>query len=387
MEHQKRIAFFYSRGRLNDARIEYMPFGLNFLKCLDSEGYQVDAYIAETKSNAYENVFTKNVTIIFVDNDFIWNKNKGRKFYYYAKILIRLFLLKNAFKYDLIVGMGFLGNFMAAEISQKKKIRYINMGDEFPILYGDFWNEVDKSNLKKADLIIVPDESRVEGTKLIVGNDLNVKFSVLPNSPLLKDIESLPKINWHQELEIDVNKKIVLYAGGVEFFNQLIEVMVELPRWKDEYVLVINAPLKYKKEFDYYFIEGKCVWHSEPLADDKFYSLISNSFVNIGLYRTDIGYLEYVGKSSGKIMRSIACAVPVITSKMDSLHFITDLKLGVELDYTCHLPNALDYIAANEIELKNQCSINFKTTLCYDVYWEKFKTQNLIPLLNKSLRR
>ncbi len=380
MSNKKNIALFYGRNKLNEARIEYMPFVLNFIKCLDKDDYNVDVFLAENKTSAYSTLFSKNVTVHFIDHDFIWNRRRGRKFFYYALILIKLWLLKRKFNYNMIVGAGVFGNFVAAQISKQKKIKYLYLGDEFPILYGDFWNTIDKKNCEQADLVIVPDETRIEGTEKLLGKKLKNAIT-LPNSPLKSDIENLPEINWHEKLKIDANKKVILYAGGVEFFNQILDVLIQLPKLSSEYVLLIIAPEKYKKEFEYYLITGKSIWHSEFLKDAEFYSLIKQSFASIGLYRTDIGMLDYIGKSSGKIMRSIACGTPVIATKTNSLNFIDELNLGVCLTNTCFFIEGIEEINIKHKQQREACLNSFYSTLCYDVYWAKLKEDHLNDLL------
>jgi len=371
---KRRIALFYGRDYLNEARILYMPFVLNLIKCLDEEEYSIDVYLAESVNGDYHGLFSQRVKIYFLDSRIIWRWGKGRKFYWISRILLLLYSCRLRNRYSLIIGAGVFGNYAAFEISRSLNLPYVYMGDEFPVLYGEYWNNFDRRHCRLARLVIVPDVSRIKITEELIGKLLPECY-VLPNSPRLADVSIIEVKDWHKILGIDAKRKIILFAGGTAFFNQLYDLMLQLPRLSDEYVLVVIAPKEQQISFRHLLNNSNILWHTNLLSDADLYSLLQASFCSVGLYRTDVYLLDYVGMSSGKLMRAIACGTPVITSKSDSLAFIEKKMLGVQLSNVCFFPEAVNQIAEMLEEMRRSCLLAFQKELNYDVYWNELRVQ------------
>lgn len=383
LKSNQRVALFYSRLNINEARILYMPFIKNFLKCLDEENIKVDVFLAEKKNHDYEGEFSGNIRIHFVDSRVFWRLSRMKLFYTMLKFILFSFSLFLRKRYSLIVGGGVLGNHVAVSLGKLMGVKTIYMGDEFPILARKFWNDTEIKACAAADLVIVPDVTRIAATETIVKKKLN-NVCVLPNAPLQRELEHLPEINWHVRLNVPAEVKFVLFAGGTMMENQLLESMVEIPRLPENFRMIIIANERAKWAHKNLLKDERYIWLSKPLTDAELYSLIGKCLCCIGLYRTDFDLLEYVGMSSGKIMRSIACGTPVVTSVAVSLDFVTQMNLGVQLEYTCFMPEAIIKISQQRDAMRQSCLDAFKRELSYDVFWQKSRPE-ILALINSGV--
>ena len=378
---EQRIALFYGRLNVNEARILYMPFIKNFLKCLDEENIKVDVFLAEKKNHDYAGEFSGNIRIHFVDSRVFWRLSRMKLFYSILQFILFCSSLLFRKRYSLIAGGGVLGNHVAVSLGKLMGVKTLYMGDEFPILAQKFWNDAEIRACAAADMVIVPDVTRIAMTEEIIGRKLS-QSCVLPNAPLRSDLNALPEIDWHGRLNIARDKKILLFAGGTAMFNQLLEAMVEIPRLPKSFVMIIIAPDRTKWMYRNLLADERFLWISNPLSDPELYSLIGQSLCCIGLYRTDIDLLDYVGMSSGKIMRSIACGTPVITSVSTSLDFVTQMNVGVQLEYTCFMPEAIIKISEQHDAMRQACLDAFELELSYDVFWQKSRPAILALIKN-----
>ena len=65
---KKRVAFIFGRPRLNEPKLQFMPFAQNFLRNLAEDGNNIiDVYITQSKTSHYTDNFPSNVNFIFLD--------------------------------------------------------------------------------------------------------------------------------------------------------------------------------------------------------------------------------------------------------------------------------------------------------------------------------
>src|SRR5205085_2075180 len=100
-----------------------------------------------------------------------------------------------------------------------------------------------------------------------------------------------------------------------------------LSRWPAKAVLLIHTRggldvVNYRRSLDHLRDYGRVFWSFEPVTPAELNDLIVRAFCTLALYRNLGPNIEKLGMSSGKIMRSIVCGTPVITSRFDSLLFI-----------------------------------------------------------------
>lgn len=370
---KKRIAFVYGRAGLNSAKIQYMPFGFNVLKKLaEDSNNTIDFYLTQTYTDDYKKQLPNNVTPVFLDKPSIWSHGSGLKLFillnWYFK---RLTLFK---KYDLVYGIGQVGVVLGGKLAKRNKAKFICLNDEFPdISYLKIWRENEKKYTATASTVIVPDESRVDVLKKQIPELKNINVVVLPNIPFVKDVEIIQGLNWHAKLELDSSVKLVMYAGGIDRENNIELLLTAFPFTKEDFVLVMVGNGKNYKD-NRYFNHPRIIWIEKVLTDAELHSLIKQCVCNV-CYYSDILDLEYVGKSSGKIMRSLLMGTPVITTRFKSLQFIEDEKIGVLITQPYELVDAINTIDASLAWYKG----NIENTIekyKFETYWNQIQELN-----------
>lgn len=370
---KKKIAFVYSRIQLNDAPLQYMPFGLNAVKMLDSMGCEVDLFLSEKENKSYSDLFSKRVNIYFLDNKTLWSQGYGRKHFFLLTNYFKWLIAIQRKKYDTVFGIGIAGNTLASFLAEKNKCFFIAMNDEFPDVYhAEKWRLEEKKSISRSDIIIVPDESRFEELCVEIPGINKKKWAELPNGPLASDIINIPRVNWNEYFNIPDNSFPFLFTGDTGPVFMLYDIMLTLPGWPENAVLIINHPEKrVKKVMNHLVLSGKVIFNEKKLPEPEFHSLIQFCTASFGMYRTDIFKLNYIGKSSGKIMRSVACSRPVIAPKVPSLKFIEEKGLGVLVSHPMEIPQAIAKITSGN-SFNASCKEEFSRSLHYEKYWESF---------------
>lgn len=382
-QDKKKIAFVHGRPALSSAKLQYMPFGFNVVKKLAEGNYEIDLYLTQSQTNVYKNCLPSNVKIIFLDNKFVWSYGSGRLLYF---LLNSYFLLLTMFKsYQMVWGIGQCGSVLGAKLAKRNNAKFIYLNDEFPdISYLKIWIGKEKKYATKAGCFIVPDESRVAPLVKQIPELKNIKSFVLPNIPLVKDVESMENTDWFKVLGLPKDKKIITYAGGIDRENNINYLLTVFPFTPLDYVLVmVGNGEKYKNTK--FFSCNRILWIERILTDDELHSLIKQSLCCLCFY-SDILDLEFVGKSSGKMMRSILLNIPVITTNFPSLKFIEEDGMGVLIEKPFQLIEAINKIDANkekyQVAIKNNIS---KYT--FEKYWQNIEVylHDIIPQRRSSV--
>jgi glycosyltransferase involved in cell wall biosynthesis len=362
---KKRIAFVFGRPNLNEAKLQFMPFAFGPLRKLAlNTNNEIDVYLTQNYTSFYKDYFPENVNFIFLDNSLIWRNGSGKKLYYLLNPFFYLITFWK--KYDEVWGCGQAGIILGGKLSQKLGVKFICLNDEFPsISVSPIWKQNDIKYTGLADELIIPDEVRIPVLKEQVQFSAKTRFWVLPNIPLEKDVEHIPNISWQERLNI--TNKYMVYAGGISEENN-IELMLAAFHYAKTniYLIVIGKAGKYKNR---YLNHHRIIWIEERLNDDELHSLIQQAVCSI-CYYNDFSDLEYVGKSSGKIMRSLLVGTPVITTNFNSLKFIEDEGMGLLVTTPVELTSAIENIEAKLTIFKDniQKVIHQYT---FEQYWNK----------------
>ena len=89
----------------------------------------------------------------------------------------------------------------------------------------------------------------------------------------------------------------------------------------------------YRQQLSHLDVPGRVFWTSAPLSDKLLNSLVAHCNGSFALYRNMGPNILLTGTSSGKLMRSVMCGSPVIASSFDSLRFVSQEGIGVQV---CH---------------------------------------------------
>ncbi len=364
-----RLGVIFGRATLDGPRLLFMPFALSTIKKLMNEGHEIDLYLCERSNEDYNEIFSDSVKIIFLDNAWAWKWGKGRGLFYLLNLLIiRLTYFK---KYSSFWGIGLVGSSLAGRMAGLKGIDYYYLSDEFPdINYLKIWVNAEKRYARKAIRWIVPDESRVEITMQQIPGISIDHAVVLPNAPLSETPIQPTDINWNSRLNIPVGSLLVLYAGGIDRENNIELILSVFPFTSNEYYLVMVGRNRGYASNPLYRHE-RIVWIENPLSDEELLSLHQSSLCIIAFY-SSMMWLEYVGKSSGKIMRAILAGCPVISTDFLSLQFIKNYGFGVLIHQAHELVSALSEIKDHQQQYQ-QNLLAYRHEVSFEKYWERAK--------------
>src|SRR5262245_8379781 len=95
-------------------------------------------------------------------------------------------------------------------------------------------------------------------------------------------------------------------------------------------------------------IPGRVFSTSGPLSHKSLNSLVAHCSGSLALYRNTGPNDLLIGTSSGKLMRSVMCGTPVIASSFDSLRFVSQEGIGVQVCHPSEIPAAIQKLAGNE---------------------------------------
>jgi hypothetical protein len=326
----------------------------------------------------------------------VWEK---RKVDYQVFTRHRSFNLRY-FHEDLVSRLSFLSpaafSLQVAPAALKKKYRYIfavgqrgvvigntirrlfggdlvYFNDEFPSCWPKSrWSRAEKTAVIRSRAIVVPDMCRAS----VLLNELELtagpKVFALPNVPL--DVTASSSINWYERLGVPLGLKLILHAGSVGDWVQIPEVLCFLRDWPANCALLIHSRdegevVRYRKSLSHLEQPGRVFWNATPLSQSELNSLILAACCTLGLYRNCGPNLEYMGMSSGKIMRSIALGVPVIASRLKGMEFIETHNLGVLIEYPGELPEAIRTIMIQRTQMAQNCIDFSRKYLSFETYF------------------
>ena len=371
---QKKIAFIYYSQEPNFHRLETMPFSLSSVISLAKMGWQIDLYLWEEPSSAYESLFPDNVTIKYF-------KHLRRRFTIVRRIWLP-FQFQWRKNYYCVFGVGQISAHIAGIIAKSNQCPFIYFNDEFPSLWGtnpwtNPWYSLEQKAAKDISIVVVPDPNRFH--PLCKELDVSTKpHAFLPNVPMIKP--PLQEIDWHQRLGLPKDSIPFLHAGSLDDCMQVPEILSSLPYWPQKAILILHnkspdISKKCRQELSHLDLPGKVFWNNESMSEGDLNSLVSYVTGNFALYRNTGTNLEYVGFSSGKLMRSLACRTPVIASKLSSLDFVKDYQLGVLVNHPCEIPAAIQDIIDNKEAYQRRC-LNFcQKEVSFEKYWQIFCDQ------------
>jgi hypothetical protein len=372
----KYVAFLFGLSSRTYPILSTMPFGLNVIKNLDKKGYKIDVFLTEYTNDTLSHTFSKNVRIHFLDHKLLWFR-EGRINYYLLRTYFRfLILFTHNRKYSYIFGSGSVGISLAAMLkgmNSTSSLIYLN--DEFPDSgLIEVWKRAEKAGALKADLVCVPDDCRFNPLcDQIEGLDSKQHFELV-NAPLKKDLENLPERDWHAYFGLAKEKKLFISAGGISDTYQVSELLISLKDWPDDCVLILKGKTKIQlitRSFDHIESMDKVIWNSENFKPDDLHSLIKYCTASICLYRNVDDNILFMGKSSGKLMRSVALGRPVIASAFNSLSFVEEMQLGKLVQHPSEIHLAVKFILDNEQRLAKNCAEKYDQ-ISFERGWAEF---------------
>ena len=384
--NQTKIAFIYYPREPNSVRLDTMPFALNSVIALAKIGWNIDLYLWEDPSLNYQGLLPKNITIkYFVEPP----KNQFSLLLWYLQLQ---FPFKWQNNYLCVFGVSQIGHYVAHTIASHNRAPLVYFNDELPSHLGSDWEnnrltKLEKQIIHKAAMIVLPDSQRFQPLCQELKISHSIPHAELPNIAITTN--SIDSIDWHKRLGIPDSCIPFLHAGSIGDWAQVPELLSSVPYWPKEAVLILHSRSServeaYRKQLSHLEIAGRVFWSLEPMSESILNSLVSYCAGNFALYRNSGPNIEYLGLSSGKLLRSLASGSPVIASDLASLSFVSEYQLGVLVSHPAEITKAIEKIIRDREFYSNNCLQFCKNNLSFEMAWEtlclKFKEVTNIDL-------
>lgn len=371
---RKKIAFVHYPHGPKSARLETMPFALNSVIALAAAGWKIDLYLWERPlwgqlASNYDNLLPKNVTVRY------FTELRYNPFNRWRHIWLK-FRFQWHSHYLCVFGLGQIGAYIGNLVAKANNCPFIYIIDEFPSNWpSTTWSKLEQQAAKDAVMVVVPDTQQFPFLCKELHIPLTKPYAALPNVAAVYPLNE--QTNWHAKLGLPKNSIPFLYAGSVSAWAQVPELLSSLPDWPEPAVLVVHSRSKreiqtFRQQYSHLEVENRIFWSSEPLPQVYLNSLVFYCEGNFALYCNTGLNIEYVGFSSGKLMRSLACGSPVIASKLSSFTFVTDHKLGVLVEDAAEIPDAVKQIMGNREEYRKRCLDFCETYASFEAHWPRF---------------
>jgi hypothetical protein len=355
---RRRIAFVYAPGpghgfhAPDTARLETMPLAINTIMRLAAADWEVDVFFWERPSVDYYDIFPKTVK-------FRYEVMPHRIFYGMRPIRLTARFVGST-TYECAFGLGQIGSYLGAVISVVSRCPLVLLNDEFPSAFGhNQWAALERWAARRANVIMVPSADRIPHLAEELGlSDQAKKFLEFRNTP--KVPRPLEERDWHSMLGIPSSKRIFLNAGTLGEWSQVPEILCSTVHWPSDSVLLLHSrtPDKernYRQQLSHLDVPGRVFWTSAPLSNKLLNSLVAYCTGSFALYRNMGPNDLLIGTSSGKVMRSVMCGSPVIASSFDSLRFVSQESIGVQVCHPSEIPAAIQELARNELTYREKC--------------------------------
>jgi glycosyltransferase involved in cell wall biosynthesis len=359
--NRRRIAFVYApAGYPNDpARLEAMPFAISTIMRLALADCKVDVFLWEQPLVDYRERFPPNVRLRYqVTPKRIFYRTRPANLRHHPIRLTATFM--SCTNYECAFGLGQLGSYLGAVISLASRCPLVILNDELPSHYGpnNRWAPLERWAAERADVIIVPSANQIpELAKELQLSDQRKKFVEFRNTP--KVSRPLEQRDWHALLGIPSGKRIFLNAGSLGEWGQVTEILSSTVYWPSDAVLLLHSRTSeqggLRQQLSHLHVPGRVFWTSAPLSEKLLNSLVAHCNGSFALYRNAGPYISLVGTASGKLMRSVVCGSPVIASSFDSLRFVSQEGIGVQVSHPSEIPAAIQELIRNEQAYREKC--------------------------------
>jgi hypothetical protein len=380
--NRRRIAFVYWPGPPPDsARLETMPFAINLIERLTAAGWEVDVFLWERPLVDYREIFSTSVRVRY---------QVAPKRMLYRRWAIQLARLTATFmtctNYQCAFGLGQVGSYLGAVISLASRCPLVILNDEFPSFLGlSRWTPLERWAAEQASVIIVPSADRIGRLTEELGlSNQGKTFVEFRNTP--KVSHPLERRDWHALLGIPSGKRIFLNAGTLADAMQVPEILSSAIYWPEDAVVLLHSRAPeleggYRQQITHLHVPGRVFWTSTALSDKLLNSLVAHCSGCFALYRNMGANFLLTGTSSGKLMRSVMCGSPVIASSFESLRFVSQEGIGVQVTHPSEIPAAIYELTRNEQAYRDRC-FSFATR---EVIREQQSWEDLVNSLSRQI--
>jgi len=355
-----RVAFIFFPPRPETMPLDTMPFAAHIIKQLAGAHCQIDVFCFNSSNSSYpDDLFLDNVRYKHVKVCSARNKMK------FAELTLRF---ARYMRYKSVFSVGLIGSYIGGLVSAVSRCPFVLLNDEFPSMYEQpnmhgysGWLPLERWAARRADAIVVPSDNRVATLRDELQLNTDKPFITVRNTPELK----LPSqhIDWHKCMGIPRGKKIFINAGSLTDWAQVPEILASASYWPAEVVVLLHNSrasgdelASYRRQLSHLDNPERVFWSSDLLPEKMLNSLVSYCAGSFALYRNTGSNFEQVGTSSGKLMRSIVCCTPVITSNFESLNFVSKEGVGLQVTHPSEIPGAVENLIRNTEKYRARCA-------------------------------
>ena len=382
--NSRRIAFVYAPSPSHGlsvpdaARLETMPFAINTITRLAAADWQVDVFLWERPLVDYHEIFPTNVRLRY--------EVLPRRIFHGMRPIRLTTRFMRCMDYECAFGLGQIGSYLGAVISLASRCPLVVLNDEFSSHFGHSqWDALERWAARRANVIIVPSIDRIPQLSKELGlSDHRKRFVEFRNTPNVS--RPVEQRDWHALLGIPSGCRIFLNAGTLGDWAQVPEILSSIVHWPSDSVLLLHSRTPeqadgYRQQLSHLHVPDKVFWTSAPLSDKLLNSLVAHCNGSFALYRNMGPNILLTGTSSGKLMRSVMCGSPVIASSFDSLRFVSQEGIGVQVRHPSEIPTAIQELTRNERAYREKC-LSFAT---HEVVREQQSWDALVTALSDKI--
>ena len=265
--------------------------------------------------------------------------------------------------YECVFSVGTIGSYIGGVISTASRCPYVLLADEFPSLWGQdsWWFRLERWGAQRAAAIVTPSDEMHGRLKEELRLDAGKALVTIRNTPEVTF--PLAIIDWHRLMGIPNGKKIFIHAGSIADWAQVPEILTSVSYWPANSVLLLHSRNRgelglQRQQYFHLYEPERVFWSFEPMSEELLHSLLNYCTGSFALYRSNTWTgIELIGTSSGKLMRSIVCGTPVITSSFKSLNFVTREGIGIQVVHPSEIPGAIDNLARDRENYRTRCAL------------------------------
>lgn len=300
------------------------------------------------------------------------------------------FLRQKQKNYDLLIGVDREGIIEACLLADAWRVPYGFISYEifFEREIGKRLKKVERKACGNVTFAISQDPLRAnllcKENCLSVGKVINVPVAGR------KVVKGKRLYSLHNKLGIDKNKKIALFAGSIDKWTMIDELVDHLHLWPDDWVVVLHD--RYGKFVSTY--EGKLdqrfnlfIYDTIISSQNEMYQLLHAVDLGIAFYKPtyDCIYtglnLKYLGFSSGKVSTYLQHGVPVLINDVGEISELIKAEgVGIVIDDFHQIPMLLQGFSLEEYREK-----------CFDFFDKHLslekKSANLLTVIENACAR
>lgn len=202
--------------------------------------------------------------------------------------------------------------------------------------------------IRRAAFAISLDEMRAEWLAQLSGLSRS-RIAIVPNAPLGQ--ASARKSNFlRRRLGISDDKKIILHAGAIARWGRCLPIAQAARRWPDDWVLVLHGfvtdeGMEIMDSLRELAKDPRIMLSLDPVPCDQVDEIYRSGDIGLALYE-DRGpnFTDQTG-SSGKLINSLKCGLPVIASDFPSLRrVVLGYHCGLTVSHEAEIADAVSRI-------------------------------------------